>query len=202
MILGDYAVPETIEEHVIESDESGQEEVATPKRNRKSFHNRFNQWANGHGAETMSKLRWAIPTNQIAVQRITGLAPFHRNCRDDRILAALTSHGVPRLGTTTPSWGNDRPSWFNARRMFYIECACPTLATGPTTNKLDRCHRCRGYKIKGTIPDVATCRQCRKPASTVCAVCLAGVHRFGGYMIGHCANRAYDQLFMEMCRIY
>ena len=43
MIFADYALPVTIEEQVVQSDESGQEEVATPKRNRKSFHNRFNQ---------------------------------------------------------------------------------------------------------------------------------------------------------------
>ena len=78
--------------------------------------------------------------------------------------------------------------------MFHIECTCPTIATGPTTNKLDRCHRCHGYEIQGTIPDMATCRQCRKPASTACAVCLICIHRLGGCMVGYGANRAYDQL--------
>ena len=55
IIFADYAVPETIEEQLVQSDESEQEEVATPKRNRKSFHNRFRQWANAHGAETIRK---------------------------------------------------------------------------------------------------------------------------------------------------
>ena len=61
-------------------------------------------------------------------------------------------------------------------------------------NKLERCHRCHGYKIQGTIPESVICRQCRKPASIVCVVCLKGIHRLGECILGHGANRAYNQL--------
>ena len=120
MSLADDAVLETIEEPVIQFDESVQEEAATPKRNRESFHNRFRQRANSDGADATSKLRWTIPTSQIALQRINGSVPFPMNCNHSKMLAALTSHGVLRLDTTTPNWGNDRPSWKNARNMFHI----------------------------------------------------------------------------------
>ena len=107
--LSDYAVMETIEEHVIQLDESVQEEVVTPIRIRKSFHTRFRQWPKSDGAEAISKLRWTIPTSQIALQSIKMANPFSNSANDTKILTALTSHGVPRLDTITRKLGQRPP---------------------------------------------------------------------------------------------
>ena len=81
--------------------------------------------------------------------------------------------------------------------MFHLECTCHTITHEPAANGLVRCHRCHGHKIQRIIIESAKCRQCRKPATIVCAVCLYGMHQTGECILGHGVQQACIQLSNE-----
>ena len=57
-------------------DELSQTPAVLQTQNRNTFHAKFKHWANHNGAETIRKLRWTFPTNQIAIQTLQMSAPF------------------------------------------------------------------------------------------------------------------------------
>ena len=84
--------------------------------------------------------------------------------------------------------------------MFHVKCTCTKATNDPTTIGLIRCHRCHGYKIQRTIPESATCKRCRTPATSACAVCFTGIDRLGG--CPDCAWNWISFLGKDPCREY
>ena len=80
---------------------------ASQSQSRSTFHVRFSRWACNNGKEIIRKLRWKIPTDQIAMHTIFSSVSFASNVKHSKILAALRYHGVPlyngiaRLGQWT-----------------------------------------------------------------------------------------------------